>query len=194
METIRRSRVVHPTKLVVVAAAALVLFGACGEPSSESGAGGGRADGGRSSGGNPGGGAGGNTGSGDDTVVYEPPGNKPGGGAGGGASGGKALVVDPQPISGTALPSHWEEARIIDDDTIKLFFWSGVEPCHVLDRVDVDYGAKKIGVTIFQGTGLNAADKPCIELAVLKAVKIDLEEPLDGRKVVDGITRRFERP
>jgi hypothetical protein len=190
METIRRSRVVHPTKLVVVAAAALVLFGACGEPSSESGAGGGRADGGSSSGGNPGGGAGGNTGSGDDTVVYEPPGNKPDGGAG----GGKARVVDPQPISGTALPSHWEEARIIDDDTIKLFFWSGVEPCHVLDRVDVDYGAKRVGITIYQGTGLNAADKPCIELAVLKAVKLDLEEPLAGRKVVDGTTRRFERP
>jgi hypothetical protein len=177
------------TKLVAAAVAALVLLGACGQPSSEPGADGGRADGGNASG-SPGGGAGGNSGSGDDTVVYEPPGNKPGGGA----AGGKALVVDPEPISGTALPSHWEEARIIDEDTIKLLFWSGVEPCHVLDRVDVDYGAKKVGVTIYQGTGLNAADKPCIELAVLKSVTVDLEEPLDGRKVVDGTTRRFERP
>lgn len=173
-------------KLVAVTAATLLLFAACGQPSSEPRADGGRADGGSGSGG----GAGGDSGSGDDTVVYEPPGNKPGGGA----AGDKALVVDPQPISGTALPSHWEEARIIDDDTVKLFFWSGVSPCHVLDRVDVDYGAKKVGITIYQGTGLNAADKPCIELAVLKAVTVDLDEPLDGRKVVDGTTRRFERP
>ncbi len=185
----------HPTKLVIVAAAALVVVGACGQ-ASESGApgggsgGAGQTDGGRADGGsNSGGGAGGNTGSGDDTVVYEPPANKPGGGA-----DGRALVVDPQPISGTALPSHWQEARIIDDDTIKLLFWSGVEPCHVLDRVDVDYGSKKVGITIYQGTGLNAADKPCIELAVLKAVTVDLDEPLDGRKIVDGTTRRFERP
>jgi hypothetical protein len=192
METIRRSLVVYPTKLVVVAAAALVLVGACGQPASESGAqGGGSGGAGQTDGGSgSGGGAGGNPGSGDDTVVYEPPANKPGGGA----AGGKALVVDPEPISGTALPSHWEEARIIDDDTVKLFFWSGVEPCHVLDRVDVDYGSKRIGITIYQGTGLNAADKPCIELAVLKAVTVDLDEPLNGRKLVDGTTRRFERP
>jgi hypothetical protein len=175
---------------LVAVTTALLLLGACGQPGSEPGTAGGRADGGSASGGNPGGGAGGDSGSGDDTQVYEPPGNKPGGGA----AGGKALVVDPQPISGSAQPSHWEEARIIDDDTVKLFFWSGVEPCHVLDRVDVDYGAKKVGITIYQGTGLNAADKPCIELAVLKAVEVDLDEPLDGRKIVDGITRRFERP
>lgn len=177
---------VFTPKLAAIAVASLLLVTACGQPNSEPGGDGGRADGGNASGG-PGDG-GGNSGSGDDTVVYEPPGNKPGGG------GGKALVVDPQPISGTALPSHWEEARIVDEDTIKLFFWSGVEPCHVLDRVDVDYGAKKVGITIYQGTGLNAADKPCIELAVLKSVTVDLEEPLDGRKVVDGTTRRFERP
>jgi hypothetical protein len=182
--------VVITPKLVAVTAAALLLLGGCGQDSSLSHGDGGRADGGSASGADPGGGGGGDSGSGDDTQVYEPPGNKPGGGAG----GGKALVVDPQPISGSAQPSHWEEARIIDDDTVKLFFWSGVEPCHVLDRVDVDYGAKKVGITIYQGTGLNAADKPCIELAVLKAVEVDLDEPLDGRKIVDGITRRFERP
>jgi hypothetical protein len=177
------------TRLMAAAVVALVLLGACGSPGSEPGADGGRAGGGTGSG-TSGEGPGGNSGSGDDTVVYEPPGNKPGGGA----PGDKPLVADPQPISGTALPSHWEEARIIDGDTVKLLFWSGVEPCHVLDRVDIDYGAKKIGITIYQGTGLNAADKPCIELAVLKSVTVDLEEPLDGRKIVDGTTRRFERP
>ena len=178
----KRSRHGQATALVALVVIALMLLGACGAPSAETGGSGGRPDGG---------GRGGNSGTGDDTAVYEPPGNKPDGGVAGG--GGKALVVTPKG-SRDPQPSHWEDVEIIDDDTIKVFFWSGVEPCHVLDRVDVDYGNKKIGVTIYQGTGLNAADKPCIELAVRKAVEIDLDEPLNGRKVVDGVTRRFERP
>jgi hypothetical protein len=177
-------------KLLVVATAAMLLLGACGNPSSEARSAGGRTSSGNGSTGSASSGNG-STGSGDDPAVYEPPGNKPDGGVAGG--GGKTLVVTPK---GSRDPqaSHWEDVEIIDDDTIRVFFWSGVGPCHVLDRVDVDYGNKKIGVTIYQGTGLNAADKPCIELAVRKAVEVDLDEPLNGRKIVDGVTRRFERP
>jgi hypothetical protein len=167
-----------PVKSIAIAAAALLLVGACGQPSTAPGS-------------DDGAGRGGNSGSGDKPVASDPGTDKPAGGVAGG--GGKALLVEPKGDSLDPTPSHWDEVEIIDGDTIKVYFYSGVEPCHVLDHVDLDYGAKKVRVTLYQGTGENAADKPCIELAVHKAVEIDLDEPLDGRRVVDGGKSRFER-
>ena len=73
-----------------------------------------------------------------------------------------------------------------DDRIITLRFWSGVEPCYVLDHVDVIYGADTVTVTLFQGSDPSAKDVACIEIAVLKQTTITLDQPLAGRELVDG--------
>lgn len=70
--------------------------------------------------------------------------------------------------------------------SLRITYWSGVEPCNVLDHVDVSYDAEKITVTLFEGHDPDADDVACIEIALRKVVRVPLEEPVDGRKIVDG--------
>lgn len=67
---------------------------------------------------------------------------------------------------------------------LDLFFWSGVEECYGVHRVDVEYLKEEVVVTIFEGRRPEA--ETCIELAVRKVVRVDLGEPIGDRKVVDG--------
>ena len=84
-------------------------------------------------------------------------------------------------------PTAFDTATIGDDDTtLTIVFWSGVEPCSVLDHVDVSYAADTVTVTLFQGSDPNAGDVACIDIAVQKQVTITLDEPLAGRRIVDG--------
>ena len=84
-------------------------------------------------------------------------------------------------------PTAFDTATIGDDDTaLTILFWSGVEPCSVLDHVDVSYGADAVTVTLFQGSDPSAGQVACIDIAVQKQVTIALVEPLAGRAIVDG--------
>ena len=67
---------------------------------------------------------------------------------------------------------------------LDLFFWSGVEECYGVDHVDVGYSRYKITVTIFEGRDPRA--ETCIELAVRKVVRVELDERVGNRTVVDG--------
>ena len=67
---------------------------------------------------------------------------------------------------------------------VDLFFWSGIEECYGVDRVDVRYATKTVTVTIYEGRDPGA--ETCIELAVRKVVQVELDEPLGNRTVVDG--------
>lgn len=81
--------------------------------------------------------------------------------------------------------TRWDRYRVRDGGrAVDLFFWSGVEGCYGVDRVDVDYKKRTIEVTIFEGR--EPAAETCIELAVRKVVRVELQQPLAGRKVVDG--------
>jgi hypothetical protein len=81
----------------------------------------------------------------------------------------------------------FDTATIDDDDrTVTIAFWSGIEPCAVLDHIDVAYGTGVVTITLFQGHDPNAGDVACIEIAVLKQTTVTLEEPLAGRAIVDG--------
>jgi hypothetical protein len=100
---------------------------------------------------------------------------------------GEPQIVEPTPGMTNVVPTAFDTATIGDDDTtLTIVFWSGVEPCSVLDRVDVSYGADAVTVALFQGSDPNAGDVACIEIAVQKQVTITLNEPLAGRAVVDG--------
>ncbi|MFN2389244.1 MAG: hypothetical protein ABR575_06510 [Actinomycetota bacterium] len=115
----------------------------------------------------------------DDTVVSGTPGS--------GDGRGKAQQVEPRPGMAGVVASGWDRAvPVRGGRVLRVFFWSGVEPCNVLDRVEVDYAENAVTVTLFQGHDPTQPDVACIEIAIRKVVEVDLTEPLDGRKVVDG--------
>lgn len=99
----------------------------------------------------------------------------------------RAQRVRPRPGMADLRPVAWEKARQTPSGrALRVTYWSGVEPCNVLDHVDVEYSASKITVTLYEGHDPDEADVACIEIALLKAVVVRLEEPVDGRKIVDG--------
>ena len=96
-------------------------------------------------------------------------------------------MVEPTPDMTDVTPTAFDTAAIGDDDvTLTVTFWSGVEPCAVLDHVDVAYGVDVVTVTLFEGSDPTAGLVACPEIAVSKETVVTLDEPLAGRTVVDG--------
>jgi hypothetical protein len=78
--------------------------------------------------------------------------------------------LDPHPVSIEDLNARVEGHRVL----VTATWWSGVEPCYVLDSAAVKIDGKTITVSVREGTG--ARDQPCIEIAVHKVTVIDLGE------------------
>ncbi len=98
-----------------------------------------------------------------------------------------AQKVEPTPGMSGVNPTAFDKAVVgKDGTTLTIFFWSGVEPCYVLDHVDVDAGTDAITVTLFQGHDASAGDVACIDIALLKKVVVQLDEPVGDRRIVDG--------
>jgi hypothetical protein len=96
-------------------------------------------------------------------------------------------VVEPTPGMTGVRARPFDTASVGDDDrTVTIDFWSGIEPCTVLDHVGVDYADGEVTITLYEGSDPTAGDVACIEIAVQKRVIITLDEPLDGRDIVDG--------
>lgn len=97
-----------------------------------------------------------------------------------------AQVVEPRPGMSDVRPIGWSDYELLNERLVRVFFTSGVEPCYVLDRVEVQYQPGQVVVTLFQGREPGSANVACIEIAVSKAVDVTLDEPLGGRPIVDG--------
>lgn len=98
-----------------------------------------------------------------------------------------AQKVEPTPGMSDVYPRAFDKTVVGEDGrTLTIFFWSGVEPCYVLDHVDTDYGPGAITVTLFEGHDASAGDVACIEIALLKKVVVQLEQPVGDRRIVDG--------
>lgn len=98
-----------------------------------------------------------------------------------------AQIVEPTPGMANLRPTVFDTATIADDDvTLTITFWSGVEPCSVLDHVEVAYATDAVTVTLFEGYDPSAGQVACPAIAVLKQTTIALKEPLAGRAIVDG--------
>jgi len=96
-------------------------------------------------------------------------------------------VVEPRPGMIGVIPTAYDTATVGDDDrTLTITFWGSVEPCSVLDHVDVHEGPSAVTVTVYQGSDPGGGDVACIEIAVLKQVTVTLDHALDGRDLVDG--------
>jgi hypothetical protein len=98
----------------------------------------------------------------------------------------EAKLVKPRPGMVRMQRVAWQRAEERGDRVVRVFFESGVEPCYVLDHVDVEYLDQEIRITLFEGSDPEAGDAVCIQIAVLKAVDVTLAEPVRGRRLVDG--------
>ena len=83
---------------------------------------------------------------------------------------------------------QWQRSRArgADDRSFLLIYWSGVEPCNVLDRVEVEENADEVVATIYEGSAADQQNVACIEIGVKKAVRITLDAPLGDRDLIDG--------
>lgn len=100
---------------------------------------------------------------------------------------GGPTIVQPRPGMADVYARQFDSARANDDGTaVTIDFVSGVEPCNVLDHVDVHYGTDAVTITLFEGHDPNAGDVACIEIGVFKQVVVQLDEPLGDRTIVDG--------
>jgi hypothetical protein len=98
-----------------------------------------------------------------------------------------AEPVEPRPGMDGVAPIPFDKVVVGPDDrTLTVFFWSGVEPCYVLDRADVDENPGAITITLFQGHDPSAVSAVCIDIAVLKKVEVRVDAPVADRRIVDG--------
>jgi hypothetical protein len=122
---------------------------------------------------------GGSSGSGGSAPPDQPIGTAPGDPSGGGnlVEPGKPTLVlpkpgqlDPHPVSIEDLSARVEGHRVV----VAATWWSGVEPCYVLDSVAVKRDGTTITVSVREGSRDRAT--PCIEIALHKVTVIDLGE------------------
>lgn len=83
-------------------------------------------------------------------------------------------AVNPQPISEAEVIS-------IEGNVVSLGIFMGVEPCSVIDRVEIDETDAAVDIQIFSGTGDPAAT--CIAIAEARAVVVVLDAPLGDREL-----------
>jgi hypothetical protein len=82
----------------------------------------------------------------------------------------KAGQANIHPVAPTALQASVNGRHVL----VKVTFYSGVEPCSILDSVKVERSGTDIAISLFDGNG--PGDVMCIEIAVLKATIVDLGE------------------
>jgi len=140
---------------VVVATAAVAFLSACGEPAPIT------------------------PGAPDDPVISsaEPtPGDRTGGGA---------QRVVPRDGLVDVRPIPFKRAKpAADGMSIDVFWYSGIEDCYGLDRIEVKESEEEVEITLFEGREPEA--EVCIEIAVRKVTRVTLDEPLGDRTVTDG--------
>lgn len=97
------------------------------------------------------------------------------------------IVVEPRPGMADVYARPFDAATVSDGGrTVTIDFVSGIEPCSVLDRVDVDSGADAVTITLYEGHDPAAGDVACIEIGVFERVIVHLDQPLGDREIVDG--------
>jgi hypothetical protein len=95
-------------------------------------------------------------------------------------------VVTPTPGLDGVVPAAIDSVVALDGAKLEVRFYSGVEDCYGVDRVDVEETDAEVTVSVFTGSRPEARDIACIEIAELVAVVLTLDAPLGDRVVVDG--------
>jgi hypothetical protein len=86
--------------------------------------------------------------------------------------------LDPRPVAIEHLSARVDGRRVV----VTATWWSGVEPCYVLDSTAVKVDGKKITLSVHEGS--SARDVACIEIAMHKVTVIDLGDLEPGRYTI----------
>lgn len=97
--------------------------------------------------------------------------------------------TQPNPGQEDVRAIAWDSYNADQKGRLYISYYSGVEPCYVLDRIDVIERETKVTVTLWEGHAPGSEDVACIEIAELKTTVIQLEEPLGDRKLLDGAAK-----
>jgi hypothetical protein len=111
---------------------------------------------------------------------------------GGGGGGGGAPPVPGQPTLVVPKPGQMNVHDVgVEELTAKVAgrhvvvnarWWSGVEPCNVLDSIGVKRDGRTITIAVREGS--SARDAMCIDIAMLKVAAIDLGELEPGNYTI----------
>jgi hypothetical protein len=127
----------------------------------------------------------------DAPVVTDPPAGDSGGddGSGGVPPADGAKVVTPRPGQLDVHPVSAETLRATVDGrsvVVAVDWWSGVEPCTILDTIVVERGDGSFAITLHEGRG--PEDVACIAIAELHRAFIDLGELEPGTYAIRDAT------
>ena len=92
----------------------------------------------------------------------------------------KAGQMNTHPVAATSLRASVDGRHVL----VKVSWWSGVEPCNVLDSVKIERSGTDIAITIIEGS--SDLDAMCIEIAQLKATIVDLGELEPGTYTISS--------
>lgn len=96
-------------------------------------------------------------------------------------------IVEPTPGMSNVYSRPFDTATVSGDGlTVTIDFVSGIEPCYVLDHVEVVYGDDTVAITLFEGSDVSEGDVACIDIGVFKRTVVQLDQPLGDRVIVDG--------
>ena len=102
-----------------------------------------------------------------------------------GAGQGKLVIPKPGQLDLRPLPAaKLEVSRDGRRVLVKATWWSGIEPCNVLDSVKVERSVTDIEITLIEGTG--DPNAICIEIAEQKATIVDLGELEPGTYTISS--------
>ena len=104
-----------------------------------------------------------------------------------GSPGPSIVITDPStgnvviPTGNAVNPVPLTDATLVevDGNLVRLSAWMGVEPCDVIDRVEVTETDTTVDIEIFRGVGDIAAT--CIAIAVERIIEVELDTPLGDR-------------
>jgi hypothetical protein len=123
-----------------------------------------------------------------DSPVTSGPGSPVTSGPGSGGGAGGATEISPSEGLVEVRPQPWDKVEALPgDEELDVYFYGGVKACYGLDRYQVMYGEHEIVVTLFAGRKPDA--EVCIEVAKRFVTRVELSEPVAGRKIVDGSGR-----
>jgi len=88
--------------------------------------------------------------------------------------------LDAHAVGATAIEARVDGRHV----TVRLTWWSGVEPCSVLDSVAIETAGNQIRLMIREGS--DRRDVACIEIAMLKATLVDLGELAPGSYTISA--------
>jgi hypothetical protein len=104
------------------------------------------------------------------------------------AAGQPAIVIpkpgqkNPREVGATTLQTSVDGRHVL----VKVIWYSGVEPCNVLDSVKVERSASEVTISLVEGS--SDLDAICIEIAQLKATIVDLGDLAPGTWTIRAST------